>query len=425
MVGHHGIERTMRKLIKAGEKFMYMREFVKSFIMQCPCCQKMKELKTPIHTAPFTTAPISPMHTLNVDTIGPFPETPEGYKYIINIKDKFTRYVELYPAKDVTSAEYSNALLQHFGRWGNASVIQSDMGSQFVNEVVEKLHHLMGVSHNLTIAYSKEENAIVERSNKEVNRHLRAFVYEITTHSKWQLYLPFVARIINTEVHDSTGVAPCELIMNVRLDKNIIQPTEALDNRSLSTWADEMISTQSKLLLIAEQRQRSKDEEHIRQMNHAITEFAVNSFVLCSYPKGRMGALPPTKLHTSLKGPFRVIKFIGPEYTILNLVTNKTEVVHVKRLQPFYYNALVDNPQDIAAKDYQEFRVERVLKHSGDARRKSSLDFLVRWQGYDETEDLWLPWKELRDNIKLHDYLRSAGLQRLLPKHNRNLNHND
>ena len=214
--------------------------------------------------------------------------------------------------------------------------------------------------------------------------------------------------------------------MNVRLDKNIIQPTEALDNRSLSTWADEMISIQSKLLLIAEQRQRSKDEEHIRQMNHAITEFAVNSFVLCSYPKGRMGALPPTKLHTSLKGPFRVIMFIGPEYTILNLVTNKTEVVHVKRLQPFYYNSLVDNPQDIAAKDYQEFRVERVLKHSGDARRKSSMDFLVRWQGYDETEDLWLPWKELRDNIKLHDHLRSAGLQRLLPKlHNRNLNHND
>ena len=71
-----------------------------------------------------------------------------------------------------------------------------------------------------------------------------------------------------------------------------------------------MIVTQSKLLSMAIQRQRSKNEGRIARLNDdgkPITECAVNSYVLCEYPHTRLGALPPTKLHTSLKGPFKVI----------------------------------------------------------------------------------------------------------------------
>ena len=33
-----------------------IRRYVKKFIRQCPCCQKMSQIKIPIHTIPFTTA---------------------------------------------------------------------------------------------------------------------------------------------------------------------------------------------------------------------------------------------------------------------------------------------------------------------------------------------------------------------------------
>jgi hypothetical protein len=42
----------------------------------------------------------------------------------------------------------------------------------------------------VTTATSKEKNAIVERVNKEVNRHLRAFVFDIASRA-------MVARIID------------------------------------------------------------------------------------------------------------------------------------------------------------------------------------------------------------------------------------
>jgi hypothetical protein len=59
----------------------------------------------------------------------------------------------------------------------------------------------------VTTAASKEENAIVERANKEVNRHLRAFVFDIASSVRWSFGLSMIQRIINTTTHSSIGIA--------------------------------------------------------------------------------------------------------------------------------------------------------------------------------------------------------------------------
>ena len=41
-------------------------------------------------------------------------------------------------------------------------------------------------------------------------------------------------------------------------------------------------------------------------------------------------------------------------------------------------------PTDVALKDNGEFRVESIMKHTGDPKRKKDMDFLFRWMGYDE-----------------------------------------
>jgi hypothetical protein len=46
-------------------------------------------------------------------------------------------------------------------------------------------------------AYSHEENAIVERANKEVNRHLRGICFDRKIKEKWRQSLPLVQRIVN------------------------------------------------------------------------------------------------------------------------------------------------------------------------------------------------------------------------------------
>jgi hypothetical protein len=62
----------------------------------------------------------------------------------------------------------------------------------------------VGTEHCLTLAYSKEENSLVERANKEVNRHLRAFTFDKSTVDDYRLALPMVQRIMNATYTDRT-----------------------------------------------------------------------------------------------------------------------------------------------------------------------------------------------------------------------------
>jgi hypothetical protein len=39
-------------------------------------------------------------------------------------------------------------------------------------------HEITGIKHHMTIPYSKEEKCIVERANKEVNRHIRNILFD-------------------------------------------------------------------------------------------------------------------------------------------------------------------------------------------------------------------------------------------------------
>ena len=246
LAGHHGVERTLKYLKEQNEPWLYMREHVKRFIRECPCCQKMSYLKVPIHTNPFTTATLEPNERINVDSIGPLPPDENGNCHILNISDTFSRFIELYATKSTTAKEAAVCLLSYIGRYGCPSQILSDNGSQFVNDLISELFKLIGTEHILTMAYSKEENAIVERANKELMRHLRAIIYHKNVISDWAVMLPLVQRILNSSVNESIGVSPAQILFGnaVTLDRGIFLPqnvNEEGNKIALSKWSADML----------------------------------------------------------------------------------------------------------------------------------------------------------------------------------------
>jgi transposase InsO family protein len=425
MTGHHGVEKTLWKLVtRNNERWKHMREDVKQFIDECPYCQKITQIKTPIITRRYTNHTYKPMQCINVDTIGPLPVDTRGSEYILVIIDCFTRFVTLHAIPD-TTAEYAvNAMLQHIGTFGCPRLIKTDNGSQFVNEMVTDLITLLGTKHARTIAYSKEENGIVERANKEVMRHLRAFTFELNDHRDWSRYLPLVQRIMNASVHSSVGTSPANLMFgqSITLDEGILTPFETIDETiTISDWTADMLAIQQKLLTIAAAQLYDHHSDHTADQPSRVTEFATDSYVLVSYPSTGINVRgTPTKLHTIKKGPFRVISHAGDSYNLLNLALNTEEpAVHVSRLSPFHYDTKRTDPTSIANRDYQLFEVESILHHQGDVKRKSTLQFLVHWSGYSHNEDSWEPWSELRNNSVLHHYLRTKNLHSLIPKEHR------
>ena len=85
-------------------------------------------------------------------------------------------------------------------------------------------------------------------------------------------------------------------------------------------------------------------------------------------------------------------------------------------MRPFNYDPLLINPLEIARKDYLESFIKKILEMAGDTKKCTTIDFLVKWVGYDDTYNLWLPYKEIRDTEILHSYLRENNLNKLIPK---------
>ena len=174
VVGHFGLECTLKRFKDLKDTWEYQRQHVRYFIDHSPCCQKVNILKISIHAHGFITSTYSPMECLNIDFIGLFPH--QGY--ILVIVDTFTRWAELYHTTDATALSAAKCLLKHFGRFGAPHQLRADNGPYFIADVIREFLLLVGVKHSLTLAHSKQENAIVERYNKETNRHLRALTFE-------------------------------------------------------------------------------------------------------------------------------------------------------------------------------------------------------------------------------------------------------
>jgi hypothetical protein len=340
-VGHFGVDNTINKIKQQGLYWSSIRADVTQFIRRCPCCQAMSHLKLGIQTHPYVVSAYNPMDRLNIDAIGPLPESEDGNKYIIVIIDCFTRFTQLYPAKAADAESASRALNQHIGIYGIPCEILTDNGSQFNNQVMENLSKLHCYKHNFIQAYSHEENAIVERANKEVMRHLRNIIYETRLFPKWTHYLPMVQRIMNSQVHSSIGTSPGQLLFGNAINLGRLQPDlsvfDTKDPVWLSNHISEMIAAQDIILNKARESQEAKDQHHLKSNKGIADEFDVNEYVMVKYETTDYEA--PSKLHPKLRGPYRVVAKISSNiYTCQNLITMKNEDFHIKFLIPFYYD---------------------------------------------------------------------------------------
>lgn len=415
-VGHFGLEKTIENILKVQSKWKYLRRHVRKFIAQCPVCQLNSDSKIHVNVKPFTRAAYNPMEVLNVDTIGPLPEDQYGNKYILVIIDCFSRWVELFGTTDTSAKSAAKFLLQHCGRFGTPALIRSDRGSQFVNDLIADISEVMGTDQDLTTAYSKEENAIVERENKEVTRHLKAMMYDKRVYSDWSEHdLPKVMRILNSEHKTRTGVSPAEILFGNSVDLGrylLYRPTQPPNpDRDLNEHVAQMLERQRILIEVARETQNKFDSHHMSEADPELTEYPINSYVLFNDPAGNRN-----KLQTKKRGPFQIVNRVDDTYSIENLVNHKIRDTHVSNLTPFYFDPERINPVEVATHDSQEFVIEKILSHTGSKNRYGQMKFLVRWLGYPPEEDSYEPWSYLKDTEQLHDYLRANNLASLIPK---------
>jgi Chromo (CHRromatin Organisation MOdifier) domain len=80
-------------------------------------------------------------------------------------------------------------------------------------------------------------------------------------------------------------------------------------------------------------------------------------------------------------------------------------------MKPFLYDPSVTSSLDVARRNY----MESIVDHRGNIKKKTQLEFLVSWLGYDNRDNSWEPYSNLRDTGKLHDYLVMKNVRQLIP----------
>ena len=273
-----------------------------------------------------------------------------------------------------------------------------------------------GIQHSLIHAYSKEENGLVERANKEVNRHITSMAYDRQIRAQWKDSLPFVQRIMNTQVHNSIGVSPSQLIFGNAINHDAHFLTKPVRDTSLRTYNERVVSlheAQARLIDIAQRNQFELDTFHVARRDTGVTtSFPINSYVLAEYETQK-----PSKFPTKLHGPYRVVSSIGSVYTLENLVTHAYTDFHVKLLREFLHDPEYTNPEEVARHDKEYDEILQIIDHrfTSTKKRRTDLEFQLIWAK--TPIPVWERWNPtLAANEKVHDYLSSHQLRRLIPQ---------
>ena len=429
-VGHHGVDRTEAMLEYNGSKWEGRRKHITTFIKKCACCQKMNMRKITVFTHPFTLATHRPMEFVHIDTLYMSIENEEGDLYVLVIIDSCSRWIKLYGLKNLEAVKAAQKILQYVCTFGHPSFLLSDNGRQFKNDLLDELFKLTGIEPSVSTPHSHEENGLVERANKEVLRHVRSILFDRGVHKNWGAALPLVERIHNSAISTVTGCTPAQLVLTnpKNLEQGLFKPisSTAKANETIPEWLHNQLELYQKVLDVSQTKLREMEREKLEKAPLSRTEHKDDSYVLLrpmeeSLVKGQFG-----KLKLPLKGPMMVKSHKKDKYTIQDITTGKTQPVHIKRLVPFYYDASIHDLKEIALKDLDEEVVERILDHNPKeiftkegkrikGFRVTDLDFLVEFKGQDTSNNHWLPWTNLFNNIHLHSYLKDNGMKSLIP----------
>ena len=95
-------------------------------------------------------------------------------------------------------------------RFGMPSVIHSDQGREFENNLMQELCLLCGAHKTRTTPYHLASDGLVERLNRTLLMMLAMFAGE--NRDDWDDLLPAVMMAYRSSVHESTGFSPYRLM---------------------------------------------------------------------------------------------------------------------------------------------------------------------------------------------------------------------
>lgn len=415
--GHFGQNKTLQ-LVRREYVWPNLRTFVNDFCNSCTSCKRSKAPRhKPYGLLKQLPVPERPWNSISMDFIEHLPDSA-GFTSILVIVDRLSKQGIFIPTVDeINSHELARLfVINVFSKHGVPSHVTCDRGSEFVSHFFRSLGEALDMKIHFTSGYHPEGDGQTERLNQTLEQYLRVLCnYQ---QDNWSELLPLSEFAYNNAPSATTGVSP--FFANKGYHPNItVHPERELASQKAREFVvdlDELHSELRNQMSLAQQRyQGPADKRRI-----PAPDFKVGQQVFVR-AENIHTTRPSKKLSEKYLGPFEIIAQPGTHSFTLRLPEHMRAihpVFHVSQLEPSIPNSIPNRtqppPPPVVIDDELEYEIAEVLDSKIDNRRRCKLLYLVKWSGYEGTdeENSWLPATELEHAQEIVDTFHSRYPQK-------------
>lgn len=225
-LAHPGIRRTVQ-MIKEKAFWPNMSKNIRKQAQMCQNCQSAKITRH--NKAPLQQfAPVSDrFKAVHMDIVGPLPYS-NGYRYLLTIIDRYSRWPEAIPIVDSTAETVAKAFLMNWvARYGVPETLATDRGANFEGELTTSLCKLLGIRKIRTTSYHPQANGIIERFHRTLKSSLKCQ----QNPQDWHTNLPLVLLGLRTAPKAELDCSVAEMLYGstLRVPGDLVEPSDNND----------------------------------------------------------------------------------------------------------------------------------------------------------------------------------------------------
>jgi transposase InsO family protein len=390
--GHPGIDRTMEQ-IQRNYQFKNMKDKVTSYIKKCADCQKNKHsTHAPYGEMQPMELPQEPWTDISMDFVTGLPLSKDpatglSYDAILVIVDRFTKYALMIPfRRDYTAVQLAHVLKDRLIRdHGIPKTIISDRDKLFTSNYWATLMAEIGTKRKLSTAYHPETDGQTERTNRTMKTYLK--IYSNTNQDNWVALLPMAQMAYNDKKSEATGKTP--YFANHGRNPNLFQRTLPSPRAEAAIKSAEEMKEVYETIHNNMLKAQRNSISYVNKKRKTAPQLKEGDKVYL-HTKNLRSKRPSKGLDHVKVGPFLVSKKNGPVTYTLELPPDAKIYprFHVKLLEPADPNTPLQRTFRYETEEENEFEVEKILAQRGNNHQK---EFLVKWLGYDDSENTWEP----------------------------------
>lgn len=327
-----------------------------------------------------------------IDLAGPWQTTDRGNHFLLVCVDICTRFCQLRALPDKSSISVAIALIEIFCTLGFPKILQSDNGTEFVNEIIKMIRDNANFDHRLITPYHPQANGTAERW---VGIATKTIIKQVNgVRRDWDLHVSTTQYALNLKVSARHGSTPFSL-MFARTPNGFSNYTATQDLtanfdssaylKKLQTFTDIVFPAINKK---TQDYIAARFDDARPKKGHG-QSFPDGSFVMATNKN------KANKFEANFEGPYKVIrKNKGGAY----LLQDADGVFLPRNYSPDELKIISHDPDSFGT----SYVVEKILDHCGKA---PNYKYKVKWKGYDAPT--WEPISNFDDRAIIDRYWSS------------------